>query len=69
MSKSKYTLYNLNGKLFDFNTDDEIINYLDKNGIDFEIASCSKGKYLSISKTDYFVMPDLLYFLQGEPHE
>ena len=66
MNKSKYTLYNLDGKLLDFNTDDEIISYLNKNGIDFKIISCSKGKYLSISRTDYFVMPDLLYFLQEE---
>ena len=69
MNKSKYTLYNLDGKLLDFNTDDEIFDYLDKNGIDFEIVDCSKGKYISISRTDLFIMPTLLYFLQGEPHE
>jgi len=68
MSKSKYTLYDLNGKLLDFNTDDEILNYLNEHNIDFEIVDCSFGKYISISRTDYFVMPDLLYFLQGEPH-
>ena len=69
MNKSKYTLYDLDGKLLDFNTDDEILNYLNEHNIDFEIVDCSKGKYISISRTDLFIMPTLLYFLQGEPHE
>ena len=69
MNKSKYTLWHIDGKLFDFNTDDEIINYLNEHNIDYRILAGIKGYYISIVDSRYFVMPDLLYFLQGEPHE
>ena len=69
MEKNKYSLWYNDECLLDFNTDDEILQYLNNNGIEYSIAYCSKGHYISIVNPRYFVTPDLLYFLQEKSHE
>ena len=67
--ENKYALWHIDGKLFEFNTDDEIINYLNEHDIDFRILAGAKGNFISIINPRYFVMPDLLYYLQESHNE
>ena len=67
--KNKYSLWYNDECLLDFNTDDEILQYLNDNKQEYSIVSCSRGYYISIANPRYFVIPDLLYFLQKKPHE
>lgn len=67
--KNKFTLWCNDERLLDFNTDAEILNYLNDNKQEYSIVSCSRGYYISIANPRYFVTPDLLYFLQEKPHE
>lgn len=69
MEKNKYSLWCNDERLLNFNTDDEILQYLNDNGIEYSIADCSRGYYISIANPRCFVTPDLLYFLQEKPHE
>lgn len=64
--KNKFTLWCNDERLLDFNTDAEILNYLNDNKQEYEIADCSRGKYIAIVNPRYYVTPDLLYFLQEE---
>ena len=67
--KNKFTLWCNDERLLDFNTDAEILNYLNDNKQEYSIVSCSRGKYIAIANPRYFVIPDLLYFLQEEQHD
>lgn len=64
--RTKYTLWNFSDIALEFNTDEEILQYLNDNNIEYEIVSYSSGKYISIKNSRYFVIPGLLYFLQEE---
>jgi len=67
--KNKFTLWCNDERLLDFNTDAEILNYLNDNKQEYSIVSCSRGKYIAIANPRCFVTPDLLYFLQEKPYE
>ena len=62
--KNKFTLWCNDERLLDFNTDAEILNYLNDNKQEYSIVSYSRGKYIAIANPRYYVTPDLLYFLQ-----
>ena len=69
MKKNKYNLWHEDELLLSFNTDDEILQYLNEAGIKYHIVDSFRGKYIAITNTRYFVTPDLLYFLQEKPHD
>lgn len=69
MEKNKYCLWYNDEKLLEFNTDNEILQYLNDNKQEYRILSYSKGKYIAIANSRYYVTPGLLYFLQEKPHE
>lgn len=66
--KNNYALWHLDGKLFEFNTDEEILQYLHDNDIKYHILAGATGNFISIDEPRYFVMPGLLYYLQEEQH-
>ena len=68
MHNHKYILWILSDIVLEFNTDAELLSYLKDNNIQYTICNCSKGNYVSIAESRYFVTPGLLYFLQGEPN-
>ena len=69
MEKNKYCLWHNDEKILEFNTDKEILQYLNDNKQEYSIVSCSRGKYIAIANPRYYVTPDLLYILQEKPHE
>ena len=69
MTNSKYILWNFNEIALEFNTDDELLSYLNDNNLKYEVCNSSYGDYVSIAESRYFVTPGLLYFLQGEKHD
>ena len=66
MHNHKYILWLFSDIMLEFDTDAELLSYLNNNNIKYEIVECSKGNYVSIAESRYFVTPGLLYFLQGE---
>ena len=67
--KNKFILWCNIDQLLNFNTDAEILNYLNEHNIEYSIEDSSRGNYIAITDSRYFVTPDLLYFLQEKPHE
>lgn len=67
--ENKHALWHDERIVLRFNTDNEILHYLNDNGVKYKILSSSRGKYIMFEDLEYFIMPDLLYFLQGEYSE
>ena len=47
--KNKFSLWCNDEKLLSFNTDAEILQYLNDNKQEYSIVSCSRGKYIAIA--------------------